>query len=141
MLAKPGMADSIFNKKVLIVSALCVITFLCFRYTMNNQFTNWDDDYYVTNDPYIKALTPHNLKVIFTEDITKNNYHPLCMLSLAINYHFTQLSPTSYYLTNIFIHIANVILIFFLFLQLCKRLNLPEWGQLFVAGFGGLWCG
>src|SRR5205823_5915601 len=113
--------------------------FICFRYTLHNEFTNWDDDYYVTNDPYIKALTPYNLKVIFTEDITKNNYHPLCMLSLAINYYFAQLRPMTYYLTNILIHIANAVLVFLLFLGLCRRLKVDENGGLFIAGFGALW--
>jgi tetratricopeptide (TPR) repeat protein len=128
-------------KKALILTSICVLTFICFRYTLHNQFTNWDDDYYVTNDPYIKAFTPHNLKVIFTEDITKNNYHPLCMLSLAVNYHFAQLNPTTYYLTNILIHIANLILVFFLFLQLCRRIKLGEDAGLFIASFGALWFG
>lgn len=133
--------NAILNKKTLILAAICIITFVCFRYTLNNQFTNWDDDFYVTNDPYIKAFTPHNLKVIFTEDITKNNYHPLCMLSLAINYHFSQLNPEAYYLTNVLIHIANVILVFFLMMALCALLKMEEKGKLFVASFGALWFG
>jgi hypothetical protein len=115
-------------KDALIITAICIITFICFQYTLHNQFTNWDDDYYVTNDQYIRAFTPHNLKVIFTEDITKNNYHPLCMLSLAVNYHFSQLDPMPYYLTNILIHIANAILVFFLFTQLCRRMKMSEKG-------------
>jgi len=128
-------------KKYLILASICIITFFCFQYTVNNQFTNWDDDFYVTNDPYIKAFTPHNLKVIFTEDITRNNYHPLCMLSLAINYHFSQMDPHAYYLTNILIHVANVILVFFLMMGLCALLKMDEKGKLFVASFGALWFG
>ena len=131
----------IFNKKTLILAAICILTFVCFSYTVHNQFTNWDDDFYVTNDPYIKDLTPQNLKVIFTEDITKNNYHPLCMLSLAINYHFSQMDPYAYYLTNILIHIANVILVFFLVIQLCVRMKIEENGKLFIASFCALWFG
>ncbi len=129
------------NKRIVIVAVLAVITFLCFRNTIDNQFTNWDDDFYVTNDPYIKAFTARNLKTIFTEDITKNNYHPLCMLSLAVNYHFAQLNPMSYYLTNVLIHIANVILVFFLMLQLCRLLKMDEPAKLIVATFGALWFG
>jgi protein O-mannosyl-transferase len=135
------MNSSFINKQALILGAICVLTFICFRYTMQNQFTNWDDDFYVTNDPYIKALTPENLKVIFTQDITKNNYHPLCMLSLAINYHFSKLNPEAYYLTNILIHIANIILVFFLLMQLCIRLKMDDGSKLFIAGFGALWFG
>lgn len=135
------MNKSLLNKNILVLAAICVLTFICFHNTLQNQFTNWDDDFYVTNDPYIKALTPENLKVIFTEDITKNNYHPLCMLSLAINYHFSQLNPGPYYLTNVLIHIANVILVFFLIIGLCRRLKLDSSSQLFIAGFSALWFG
>jgi tetratricopeptide (TPR) repeat protein len=128
-------------KKALILSAICVLTFVCFRYTLHNQFTNWDDDYYVTNDPYIKAFTAHNLKVIFTEDITKNNYHPLCMLSLAVNYHFSQMNPEAYYFTNVLIQIANVMLVFFLMMGLCALLAMNDEAKLFVASFSALWFG
>jgi tetratricopeptide (TPR) repeat protein len=129
------------NRNIITLGAICVLTFICFHYSLHNQFTNWDDDVYVTNDQYIKALNWDNLKTIFTEDITKNNYHPLCMLSLAINYHFTQLSPATYYLTNILIHIANVILVFFLFTFICKKLKIGEEGTYFIASFGALWFG
>jgi len=135
------MKEILLHKKTLIVTAICVVTFICFRYTLNNEFTNWDDDYYVTHDKWITALTPENLKVIFTQDITKNNYHPFCMLSLAINYYFAQLNPMTYYLTNILIHIANVVLVFLLFFQLCTRLKIEQGGRLFIAGFGALWFG
>ncbi len=140
------MLESFLNKKILLISIICIVTFFCFRTTMSNQFTNWDDDYYVTKVDYIKALTPANLKMIFSDGLlVKNemqpNYHPLCMLSLAINYHFSQLNPTAYYLTNILLHICNVIFVFFLFLQICALLKMDEYGQLFVSSFGALWFG
>jgi len=126
-------------QKIAIVIAIAVITFFCFRYTLGNQFTNWDDDYYVTNNKYITAFTPENLKVIFTKDITKNNFHPLCILSLAVNYHFAGLEPWSYYFTNILIHIVNAILVFVLFLRICRRLNAGELAGMVTASFGSLW--
>ena len=106
------------TKKMLVLAGICIVTFFCYQRTLHNQFSNWDDDVYVSKDTVIQHLNWQNLKIIFTEDITKNNYHPLCMLSLAINYHFSQLNPESYYLTNIIIHIANTVLVFFLFLLL-----------------------
>lgn len=118
-----------------------MITFICFRYSLHNSFTNWDDDVYISHDRYIKAITAENLKVIFTEDITKNNFHPLCMLSLAVNYYFSQLKPENYYLTNILLHIANVVLIFLLLKGIGKRLNIGEDGSFLIASFAALWFG
>ncbi|GAA4467252.1 tetratricopeptide repeat protein [Nemorincola caseinilytica] len=128
-------------QRIFLVALICIVTFVCFRYTLGNQFTNWDDDYYVSNNKYITAFTPENLKVIFTEDITRNNYHPLCILSLAVNYHFAGLEPWSYYFTNVLIHMANVVLVFLLFVALCRRLQLSEGAATFMASFGALWFG
>ncbi len=128
-------------KKWGMLALICIITFISFRDTLNNQITNWDDDVYVTNDQYIKAFTKENVKAMLTEDITKNNYHPVTMLSLAVNYHFAKLQPKTYYLTNILIHIANVILVFLLALGLCKRLKFKEERSLIIAGFCALWFG
>lgn len=129
------------NKKIWVLASICVLTFISFRYSLNNLFTNWDDDVYVTNDQYITSFTSENFKTIFTEDITKNNYHPLTMLSLAVNYHYAQLKPRTYYLTNILIHIANVILVFLLAMGLCRRLKVNEPRLLFMTAFCALWFG
>lgn len=118
-----------------ILAVICIVTFVSFRYTLDNLLTNWDDDVYVTHDKYIESFSRENLKAMLTEDITKNNYHPLTMLSLAMNYHFSQLEPHSYYLTNVLIHIANVILVFLLAMGLCKRLKFKDDRTLFIAAF------
>lgn len=123
----------------IILAVISIVTFVCFQYSLGNQFTLWDDDYYVTNNQYIRAFTLENLKVIFTQDITKNNYHPLCILSLAVNYHFAGLNPWSYYLTNILIHIANAFLVFMLFIRFSRWLKLDDFSATFIAGFGALW--
>ncbi len=128
-------------KNLLFPAVICIIVFICFSYSLHNSFTNWDDDVYVTNNKYINALTPENLKVIFTEDITKNNFHPLCMLSLAFNYYFSQLNPETYYLTNILIHIANVVLVFLLSGAVCRRLGIEQQGSRFISSFTALWFG
>jgi len=135
------MKQFAIHKHHYILLGLAIVIFICFHYTLGNQFTNWDDDFYVTNDPYIKGLNWENLKVIFTKDITKNNYHPLCMLSLALNYQFSQLNPMGYYLTNILIHIINALLLFHFVVQLAKQLKLAESSGLFMGLLCGLWFG
>jgi len=141
------------TKKFLVLAGICVLTIFCYHRTLHNQFTNWDDDVYVSNDTTIRALNLHNLKTIFTEDITKNNYHPFCMLSLAINYQFAQLVPRTYYLTNILIHVANTVLVFFLLILLTasfnhstmKKIPLPGGVRgadaFLIASLGSLWFG
>ncbi len=125
-----------------IIVGICIITFLCFIRTIHNQFTIWDDDYYVTLNPYIKALSWDNLKVIFTQNITLNYYHPFTILSFTFNYHFSGLSPAGYYLTNILLHISNVVLVFFLANALFSKVEfVTNKGVLFISSLSALWFG
>ncbi len=128
--------------KPYILAGICILTFLCFRGALNNQFTNWDDDVYIKTDPYIKAFTGDNLKVIFTKNITLNYYHPLTMLSLAVNYALAGMSPSSYYLTNVLFHIANVLLAFFFTGSLFSKLSFVDKKQGLLASYiSALWFG
>ncbi len=125
-----------------ILFGICIVTFLCFLNTLHNQFTNWDDDYYIAINPYIKAFSRDNLKVIFTQNVTINYYHPFTLLSLAFNYHFSQMSPMGYYLTNILLHVANTALVFILANALFSQVeNASKNGVLFISTLSALWFG
>jgi protein O-mannosyl-transferase len=96
-----------------LLAGVSIITFICFNYTLHNQFLNWDDWIYITKDANITSFTAAHLNMLLFRDITLNYYHPLTMLTLAVNYQFSQLSPMGYYPTNILLHITNAILIFY----------------------------
>ena len=55
------------------------ITALSLFPMLNNGFTNWDDELYVTRNPLIKGQDWH---AIFTQ-ASASNYHPLTILTLA----------------------------------------------------------
>jgi len=40
----------------LIITGILILTFLLFRPSLNNKLTNFDDDVYVTENPYIHEL-------------------------------------------------------------------------------------
>ncbi len=100
---------------------LLLITFLIFSPAINNDFTNWDDPEYVTENTLIRDLSSRNLKKIFTE-VFATNYNPLVFLSFAVEYHFFQLDPRIYHLTNVLIHGINVILVFGTIYALTKQI-------------------
>jgi tetratricopeptide (TPR) repeat protein len=85
------------------------ITALCLYPMLNNGFTNWDDEIYVTNNP---LLTGPDWKGIFTQPVSAN-YHPLTLLSLVINYKLTGLDPSSYLVFNYLLHLINTGLVFY----------------------------
>jgi protein O-mannosyl-transferase len=124
-----------------ILGGILVLTFWCYHYSIDNQFLNWDDLFYVVKNQYIKSFSAQNLRMMLFHGITPSNYHPFAMVSLALNYHFSQLSPSMYYLTNILIHLANIVLIFLLAEKLCKRLKLGSDKTLFISTLSALWFG
>ncbi len=105
---------------------LAIIVFVCllsFWPSLFNQFTNWDDDTFVTENPRIKSLNPQNLKVILTGRFI-GGYQPLTMVSWAVEYHFFKLNSFFYHLDNLILHIFNVCFVFLIINLLTKNLNI-----------------
>ncbi len=97
---------------------IVIVTFLCYHYSIHNEFTNWDDTRLVPQNIFIKSFSAANLKKMLFYDITGDYHFPLTMISYAINYHFSGITPQSYYVTNIVIHLMDCCLMFFLALKL-----------------------
>jgi len=85
------------------------VTFVAYLPSLGNGFLNWDDNFYVTENPVLTHPTLHGL-------LTQNlggNYHPLTMASLLLNYKISGLDAGSYHWLNLLFHIANTALVFF----------------------------
>jgi len=96
-----------------LLGGILLVVLWCYHYTFSNHFTNWDDGLYIYENVYIKNLSA-NLKPILFTMAGIAYYHPLTMLSLAINWHFSGANPGAYYATDVTLHLLNTILIFFL---------------------------
>ncbi len=99
-----------------LASVLVCVALLCFANAIHNDFTNWDDPIYVVENDLIRNISVHSLQEIWSSFLV-GNYHPLTVLSLAIDYAVYGLDPSGFHLTNIVIHASNVVLLF-VFLQL-----------------------
>ena len=84
------------------------LTVLCFFPMLKNNFTNWDDEFYVVNNALL--LGP-DWAGIFSKSVV-SNYHPITVLSLALNYAVSGTKAWSYLLFNLLLHVANIILVF-----------------------------
>ncbi|MGB1242376.1 MAG: hypothetical protein ACPG49_07635, partial [Chitinophagales bacterium] len=104
------------------LAAILFITFVAYIPALSGEFNNWDDQMYVTDSKLIKNVSPSGLVKIFSTQVAAN-YHPLTVLSLAINYQISGLSPFSYHLFNVLLHLLNVFLVFY-FAYLLTRRNL-----------------
>ncbi len=102
-------------------AAIAVITYFVFSPSMDDGFTNWDDNVYVSYNPLVVNNSVPLVEIFETP--VSANYHPLTVLSFALNYQFGKLDPSGYHAVNVFFHILNTILVF-LFIFLLTRRNL-----------------
>jgi len=84
------------------------------------QFVEWDDPTHITQNPVIRALTPENLRAMFTAPIAKL-YVPLTWLSFAVDYQIWGRDPFGYHLTNLLLHLANTLLVLALVYQVLRE--------------------
>jgi len=86
----------------LTASLICLLVYLR---ALACDFVNFDDTFYVLNSEAIRQLD-WNL-VVYAFTAPQANWVPLTHISLAIDYHFWELNPIGYHLTNILLHSAN----------------------------------
>ena len=102
------------------LGAVLFATFIVFIPSLQNGFVNYDDTVYVYENRHIQSLSWENIHRMCTQPMA-HNYHPLTMLSLAVNYQFSGLNPFGYHLTNLLLHLANVLWVFWLVYWLSGR--------------------
>ena len=108
------------GRRLLILFAVIVLTcsaFVVFWPSLGFEFVDFDVDDLVVENPHIRGLTIENLKHILTSRCV-SSYYPARTLTLALDYHFWELNPRGYKLTNLLIHVANVLLVFWLIVRI-----------------------
>ena len=88
-----------------------IITGIAFSPVLNNDFTNWDDQKHVYENPSVRSGDGPPLREIFTTSTSKI-YVPLTILSFSIEHRFFGFNPFVYHLTNLLIHLAVTALVF-----------------------------
>ncbi len=99
---------------------LAILILVVFSSAIPNSLTNWDDGVYIADNNLIKELSFDNFKNIFSSYVA-SNYHPVTILSYAIEYNFFGSNPSVFHVVNIFIHIFNTWLVFLLIKHLAKN--------------------
>jgi len=107
--------------KYLIAGFAALITFFVFFPATQCSFTNWDDNFLVTQNPIIRDLSWNGIAKMFTS-YSVNHYHPLVLCSYAIEYKLFGLSPYYFHLTNILLHSLNVFFISLLTQYISKNI-------------------
>jgi tetratricopeptide (TPR) repeat protein len=107
---------SLKNSRFYWMPLVCIIlAIIVYSPVFHAGFVNWDDDDYVVKNHSITSF--ENLKEILTNPV-QGNYHPLTMLTLAVNYAISGAQPGSYHIVNLLIHLLNILLVFLFVMKL-----------------------
>lgn len=102
------------------LAIIALVTVAVYALSLRNELTNWDDDRYVLQNPYLGDISlPALVKVCST--FFQGNYHPLTLLSLDIDYAVSGRNPLAYHLFNLLLHLVNTFLVFALIIILTRE--------------------
>lgn len=110
---------------LLAVAMLAALIAVVFIPVLGFEFIDFDTYEQVVENPDIRSLLPENLKRILT---TRGfigdhpaSFYPIRTLTYALDYRLWGLKAGGFKLTNILIHSANALLVFWLVLRLVKQ--------------------
>jgi len=123
-----------FSKPFIIAVVLASLTLAVYWPVQKYDFVNFDDDEYVYDNPHVKTgLTLNNIVWAFTKSHSAN-WHPLTWISHMVDCELFGLNAGGHHLINLYIHIANALLLFFLH----KKMTSSMWKSAFVAALFAL---
>ena len=136
-MTKAKIQNKHFSRKqlqALIVLFLILSTLLVYWRVLKFDFVNYDDDLYIMDNPHVQdGLTVESIAWAFTTT-QAGNWHPLTWLSHMLDNQIYGLNPGRHHLTNLMFHIANTLLLFFLF----KKMTGQLWPSAFIAALFAL---
>jgi protein O-mannosyl-transferase len=113
----------------LLIILLIIGSCLAFGRVAGNDFVNYDDNGYITDNGHIKSgINPDSLKWSLTA-VVMSNWHPVTLMSHMLDWNLFGTNAAGHHLVNLFFHIGSVIL---LFLFLYKTTN-NLWPSAFAA--------
>ncbi len=112
------------------------IVFVTYLPALLNGFVNWDDQACVYENPNIRTIDGAFFRYAFTA-VVNSNWHPLTVISYAIDHSVWALDPLGYHLTNNIFHSLNAFLVAVIAIRLVRLAN-PSGSIGAIAFFTGL---
>jgi len=138
------MSKSQDKRQLYLICALLILaTVAVYWQVAGFEFTNFDDPYYVKDNPFIaNGLTPAGIKWSLTTNYQSIRM-PLVWMSYMVDHDVSSLisgfylggaDPRVCHVTNLLLHIANVVLLFLILASMTRR----PWLSAFVAALFAL---
>lgn len=118
------------NNRFYLISALLILaTLAVYWQVVDFDFTNFDDDVYVYENPAMQAgLVPSTIRWALTTTHT-SLWQPVVWISYLIDTEINGIDPQIFHVVNVLFHLANTLLLFFLL----SRITGFKWRSAFIA--------
>ena len=117
------------GREIFICVLIILVTYIVYHQVQDHKFIAFDDGLYVTENFHVRTgLNLENITWSFTTTHS-SNWHPLTWMSHMLDVSLFGMNPGSHHLMNVFFHLLNSLLLFFVFRQLTGKI----WQSAFVA--------
>ena len=132
--ALPDRAEH--GRMVAVALVLAAVTVAVYWPATGHDFVNYDDNLYVTSNIHVQTgLTFESIKwAFFKPEVHLGYWHPLTLLSHALDCQLFGLKPWGHHLTSVLLHGLNAALVFLLLHQMTGAM----WRSLLVAALFAL---
>jgi len=123
-----------FSLRQLAVPVLLVVaTLLVYGQVIEFEFTNFDDNLYVTDNPQVKAgVGAAGIRWAFTTGHA-SNWHPITWFSHMVDWELFGADPAGHHATNLLLHLVNTLLVFLFFQRTTGREGASAWVAMLFA--------
>ncbi len=100
--------------------ALFALGTVLYARTLHYPFLNWDDPYYILDNPWIRGLSLEHLREIFTRPVL-GGILPVHLLSYLLDHALWELDPFGYHLQSVLLNAINGALAFWVIARITDR--------------------
>ncbi|MBL4654922.1 MAG: glycosyltransferase family 39 protein, partial [Bacteroidia bacterium] len=129
-LSKKTEKSSLLNSKPFLIGLTILAALVILFPTLSADFTNWDDNKFIVDNPYIKEISSDNFSGMYKDNPGTSLFS---FVSWSFEYALFELNPTAFHTTNLILHIICVILVFQFIYLLCNQLHVSFFTTLFFV--------
>ncbi len=96
---------------LLLCAALVVVVFAAYGRVAGNQFTDYDDPVYITDNAHVRSGLTLETAAWALRTGANSNWHPLTWLSHALDVSLFGLDPAGHHFVSVALHAANSVLL------------------------------
>ncbi len=123
------------RRRIIVLNLLLfAATLLVYTPALRNQFVNFDDDRYITENAHVRAGFNRGTLPWAFGTFEYSNWHPLTWLSFVLDVQLFNLNPAGHHFVSILLHAINALLLFWVL----RRATRATWASLMVAALFAL---